>query len=419
MKLSLDWLSDWVDCDLAPQELGARLTMAGFELEAVTPAAPAFSGVVVARILSAERHPQADKLQVCRVDAGQGGEPLQIVCGAPNARAGLVTALAQVGARLPNDLHIKAARLRGVESAGMLCSARELGLSEGHEGILELAADATVGADLRTHLALDDTVLELNVTPNRGDAMSVLGLAREVATLTGRPLGGPDLSPVAASGGAVFPVRVDAVQACPRFLGRVIEGVDNTRPSPTWLRERLRRCGLRPISPVVDVTNYVLLELGQPMHAYDLDRLQRGIHVRHANEGEPLELLDGRRVELATDVLVIADDAGPVGLAGIMGGARTAVQAQTRRVFLEVAAFAPAAIAGRARRFGLTTDASRHGVLAALVSGDRGGLLHHGGGGFVLLHDRGRGGLRHPDREHGEHHLEHPGISTLGHLDTG
>jgi phenylalanyl-tRNA synthetase beta chain len=359
MKLSLDWLGDWVDVRVAPAELGARLTMAGFELEAATPAAPAFSGVVVARIVSAERHPQADKLQVCRVDAGQGGELLQIVCGAPNARAGLLTALAQVGARLPNDVSIKAAKLRGVESAGMLCSARELGLSEGHEGILELPADATPGQDLRACLRLEDTVLELNVTPNRGDAMSVIGLAREVATLTGQALRGPASTPVPASTAVTFPVRLDAAQACPRFLGRAIDGVDNTRSSPTWLRERLRRCGVRSISPVVDVTNYVLLELGQPMHAYDRDRLQQGIHVRHANEAEPLELLDGRRVELAADVLVIADAAGPVGLAGVMGGARTAVQPSSTRVFLEVAFFAPQAIAGRARRFGLTTDASQ------------------------------------------------------------
>jgi phenylalanyl-tRNA synthetase beta chain len=359
MKLSIDWLRDWVDVGLAPAELGARLTMAGFELESATAAAPAFSGVVVAKILAAERHPQADKLQVCRVDAGQGGEPLQVVCGAPNARAGLVTALARVGAALPNDVSIKAAKLRGVESAGMLCSARELGLSEGHEGILELPADGTPGQDLRALLGLDDTVLELNVTPNRGDAMSVLGLAREVATLTGQVLRGPAATPVPASLGTTFPVRLDAAQACPRFLGRAIDGVDNSRASPPWLRERLRRCGVRSISPVVDVTNYVLLELGQPMHAYDRDRLRQGIHVRHANEAEPLELLDGRRVELAADVLVIADGDGPVGLAGIMGGARTAVQPSTTRVFLEVAWFAPQAIAGRARRFGLTTDASQ------------------------------------------------------------
>ena len=358
MKLSIDWLKEWVDCGLAPQDLGARLTMAGFELESLTPAAPAFSGVVVARIVSAECHPQADKLQVCQVDAG-GAAALQIVCGAPNARAGLVTALATLGARLPGDVAIKAAKLRGVESAGMLCSARELGLSEVHEGILELPVDAPVGQDLRAFMALDDSVLELNVTPNRGDAMSMIGLAREVATLSRRPLTGPPLAPVPPSTGHRFPVHVEAAAACPRFLGRCIDGIDNTRPSPPWLRERLRRCGVRSISPVVDVTNYVLLELGQPMHAYDRERLQSAIHVRHANDGEPLELLDGRQVKLASDMLVIADDDGPVGLAGIMGGARTAVQPTTTRVFLEVAFFSPQAIAGRARRFGLTTDASQ------------------------------------------------------------
>ncbi len=358
MKLSLDWLQEWVDCGLAPQELGARLTMAGFELESLTPAAPAFSGVVVARIVSAQRHPQADKLQLCQVDAG-GAAPLLIVCGAPNARAGLYTALATVGATLPGGLAIKAAKLRGVESAGMLCSSRELGLSEGHEGILELASEAPVGQDLRAFLALDDTVLELNVTPNRGDAMSVIGLAREVATLTRRPLTGPPRAPVPPATDQRFPVTVEAAAACPRFLGRCIDGVDNSRASPPWLRERLRRCGVRSISPVVDVTNYVLLELGQPMHAYDRERLQSAIHVRLANEGELLALLDGREVKLAADVLIIADDAGPVGLAGIMGGSRTAVQATTTRVFLEVAFFSPQAMAGRARRFGLTTDASQ------------------------------------------------------------
>ncbi len=358
MKLSLDWLKEWVACDLAPQELGARLTMAGFELESLTAAAPAFTGVLVARILSAERHPQADKLQVCQVEAGEGAT-LQIVCGAPNARAGLVTALARVGAKLPGEVSIKAAKLRGVESAGMLCSSRELGLSEGHEGILELPDDATPGQDLRQYLSLDDHVLELNVTPNRGDAMSVIGLAREVATLCRQPLGGPEHRAVPATIDQAFPVRLDAAAACPRFLGRCIDGIDNSRTSPAWLRERLRRCGVRAISPVVDVTNYLLLELGQPMHAYDRDRLQGGIHVRHANEGEPLELLDGREVKLASDVLVIADGAGSVGLAGIMGGLRTAVQPTTTRVFLETAWFAPQAIAGRARRFGLTTDASQ------------------------------------------------------------
>jgi phenylalanyl-tRNA synthetase beta chain len=358
MKLSMQWLGEWVRCELPPQQLGARLTMAGFELEALTPAAPPFSGVIVAEIIEAVRHPQADKLQVCRVATGSG-EPLQIVCGAANARAGLRTALAQVGALLPGDLAIKAAKLRGVESAGMLCSAKELGLAESSDGIIELPADAPLGTDVRALLALDDVSLELNVTPNRGDAMSVLGLAREVAAITDRPLQGPSFTAVAAAHTECFPVEIAAASACPRFVARVIRGVDNRRTSPLWLRERLRRAGLRSISPVVDVTNHVLLELGQPMHAYDLARLDRGIRVRHAQADEPFELLDGRAVTLSPDMLVIADATGPVGLAGIMGGARTAVQTSTVDVLFEVAWFAPEAIAGRGRRLGLTTDASQ------------------------------------------------------------
>ena len=363
MKIPLHWLRDFVATPGTPQELGDRLTMSGFELEAVAPVAGAFTDVVVAEIVSAEKHPQADKLQVCRVNAG-GGEPLQIVCGAPNARAGLRTALARVGAELPGGLKIKAAKLRGVESAGMLCSTRELALNDAHEGIMELPADAPLGTPLREYLSLDDTVLELNVTPNRGDAMSVLGVAREVAALSGVALG--DAAITKALGGAVaaaststWPVRVEAVSGCPRFLSRVIEGVDNTRTSPLWLRERLRRAGLRSISPVVDVTNYVLTELGQPMHAYDRAKLQREIVVRLAHSGETIELLDGRTVELKPDVLVIADAAGPVGMAGVMGGLRTSVSTSTTDVVFEVAFFTPSAIAGRGRRVGLTTDASQ------------------------------------------------------------
>lgn len=358
MKVSLDWLAEFVAPDCGPRELGDRLTMAGFELEAVTPAAPAFSGVRVAEILEAVPHPQADRLRVCRVSIGQG-EPLQVVCGAPNASVGLRSALATVGAELPGGLAIKAAKLRGVESAGMLCSARELGLAEGHEGILELPPDAPVGASLREYLRLDDTVLELAVTPNRGDAMSVLGIAREVSALAGRALPAPVVAAVSAGVDLRFDQRVEESGACPRFLGRVIEGLDNSRASPPWLQERLRRAGLRSISPVVDVTNYVLQELGQPMHAYDLDRLERGIVVRQARPGERCTLLEGSDVELAPDVLVIADAAGPVALAGVMGGSRTAVSASTRRVFLEAAWFHPDAIAGRGRRYGLTTDASQ------------------------------------------------------------
>jgi phenylalanyl-tRNA synthetase beta chain len=358
MKIPLQWLREWVDVPWPAADLGARLTMAGFELEALEAAAPAFRGVVVGEIVSAEHHPQADKLQVCRVAIG-GGETVQIVCGAANARAGIKSALARVGAELPGGMAIHSARLRGIESSGMLCSARELGLADSSEGILELPAELPTGADLRAALTLDDPILDLAITPNRGDAMSVLGIAREVAALADRPLRGPAPPRIPASTELRHAVHLDAPAACPRFVGRVISGVDNRRASPWWLRERLRRAGQRSISPVVDVSNLVMLELGQPMHAYDRGKLAGDIRVRHAADGETCVLLDGREVPLEHDVLVIADGAGPVGLAGIMGGQRTAVSADTREVFLEVAWFAPDAIAGRGRRYGLTTEAGQ------------------------------------------------------------
>jgi phenylalanyl-tRNA synthetase beta chain len=344
VKLPLSWLREWVElpADWDARELARRLTNSGFEIEAITSAASAFSGVVVARIVSAERHPQADKLQVCQVITGEGASggaggggaeaAVQIVCGAPNARSGLVSALARVGALLPGDLRIGAARLRGVESQGMLCSARELGLAESSDGIIELPDDAPLGADLRAYLDLDDTILEINVTPNRGDAMSVLGIAREVAALTGTALKTPAML-AAALGERVgpfgsadaLPVTLQPGAGAARLLARVLRGLDNTRPSPWWLRERLRRAGLRPISAIVDVTNYVMLELGQPMHAYDLARLRGGLSARHARAGERLRLLDGRELELDAGALVIADDESAIGLAGVMGGERSAI----------------------------------------------------------------------------------------------
>jgi phenylalanyl-tRNA synthetase beta chain len=332
--------------------------MAGFELEALETAAPPFTGVIVAEILEATRHPQADKLQVCKVSTGQG-EPVQIVCGAANARVGLKSALAVVGAKLPGGLDIKAAKLRGIDSQGMLCSAKELGLAETSNGILELSADAPVGTPLREYLSLDESIVELSVTANRGDAMSIVGVAREVAALSGKPLTGPKLEAVAAKIKDTFPVHLDAKAACPKFAGRVIRGVNNRAVTPVWMRERLRRCGVRSISPVVDVTNYVLLELGQPMHAYDLSKLRTEIRVRLATPAEKIMLLDGRTVEAQGDVLLITDADGPVGMAGVMGGERTSVSAETTDVFFEVAYFAPDAIRGRGRRFGLVTDASQ------------------------------------------------------------
>jgi phenylalanyl-tRNA synthetase beta chain len=358
MKVPYSWLADWVDVPWEARELGSRLTMSGFELDALEPAAPPFTQVVVAEIVSAERHPQADKLQVCRVSTGQGSEPLQIVCGAPNARAGLKTALAMVGASLPGGLEIKAAKLRGAESAGMLCSAKELGLSDSSAGIIEFSADAPLGRPVRDYLELDDTVLELNITANRGDAMSIIGIAREVAALAGKKL--KEQPPSAVTGGNPndrFPVFLDAPAACPTFVGCVIRGVNNRATTPLRVRERLRRAGVRSISPVVDVTNYVMLELGQPMHAYDLAKLKGEIRVRLARPGEQITLLDGKTIEASPDVLFITDQEGPVGLAGIMGGQRTAVSAETTDVFFEVAFFTPQAITGRARRWGLLTDA--------------------------------------------------------------
>jgi phenylalanyl-tRNA synthetase beta chain len=399
MKVPYSWLADWVDIPWDAAELGSRLTLAGFELDALEPAAPSFSAVIVAEILSAERHTEADNLQVCQVSVGTG-EPIQIVCGAANARAGLKSALAVVGAKLPGDLNIKAAKLRGVESQGMLASARELGLAETSAGILELPDDAPVGKPLREYLGLDDFVLDLAIGPNRGDAMSVLGIAREVAALTGKGLKGshappplsvsvqapatvgvtaelsfeftgehevietwlspedanPSTAPTAKDSVAV---HLDAPAACPTFVGCVIRGVNNRAATPMWLRERLRRAGVRSISPVVDVTNYVMLEFGQPMHAYDLRKLRGDIRVRMARAGEPITLLDGRTVEAGPDVLLITDDEGPVGLAGIMGGQRTSVSDDTTDVFFEVAYFSPQAIAGRGRRWGLLTDASQ------------------------------------------------------------
>jgi phenylalanyl-tRNA synthetase beta chain len=375
MRLPLCWLRDFVDLPATwdARELARRLTGAGLEIEGISAAAGAFSGVVVGRIVSAARHPQADKLQVCQVVSAKSGAaaaPLTIVCGAANARVGLVSALARVGALLPNGVKIGAAKLRGVESAGMLCSASELGLAESSDGIIELPDDAPLGADLRAYLDLDDAILEVNVTPNRGDAMSVLGIAREVAALTGLALKTPDRLTITAgegtAAGAVwsastdaFPVTLQPGAGAPRLLAQVVRGLDNTRITPLWLRERLRRADLRSISPVVDVTNFVMLELGQPMHAYDLARLTGGLAARNARAGERLRLLDGREIELDAGALVIADDESVVGLAGVMGGERSAITGRTTEIVFEAAWFKPAAIAGRARGHGLQTDASQ------------------------------------------------------------
>jgi phenylalanyl-tRNA synthetase beta chain len=357
MKFSERWLREWVNPPVDTETLVHQLTMAGLEVDGTLPAAPVFCSVVVGQVESVEPHPDADKLSVCRVDVG-APEKLGIVCGAPNVRAGMKAPVALVGGELPGGMKIKRAKLRGVESHGMLCSERELGLGEGHEGLWDLPADAPVGADLRDWLGLDDTVIDVDLTPNRGDCFSVLGIAREVALINGLPLGGPEIAPVAPATSDEFPVEVRAPEACPRFCGRVVRGIRADAQTPLWMTEKLRRAGLRPIHPVVDVTNIVMLELGQPMHGFDLGTLREGIIVRLAEPGERIALLDGREVELESDTLVIADHGGPRAVAGIMGGEDSGVSEQTRDVFFEVAFFAPLAIAGRARRLGLHTDAS-------------------------------------------------------------
>lgn len=357
MRFSEAWLRTWVDPPLSAEELGERLTMAGLELDGIEPAAPPFEGVVVAEVKSVVPHPNADRLRVCEVDAG-ADEPLQVVCGAPNVAVEMRAPLARVGATLPGGLRVKPARLRGVESYGMLCSAQELGLAESAEGLMRLPDDAPIGASLREYLGLDDKVIEVDLTPNRGDCLSISGIAREVATLTAAELHTLQVDPVPPGSERVFGVDVQARQACPHYAGRVIEAVDPTASTPLWMQERLRRSGIRSLGPLVDITNYVMLELGQPMHAFDLDRLHGAIEVRYARVGESLALLDDQELELAPDVLVIADVDRPVALAGVMGGRDSGVDESTRNLFLECAFFSPEVIAGKARRYGRSTDSA-------------------------------------------------------------
>lgn len=355
MKFSEAWLREFVDPDLTTEQLVAQLTMAGLEVDSVTPVAAAFDRVVVGEILEVNRHPDADKLVVCQVNAG--AETLQIVCGAPNARAGVKVPLALVGAEL-GDLKIKKARLRGVESSGMLCSERELGISDRHEGLMELPGDATAGQDIRDYLELDDVTIDLDLTPNRSDCLGMIGLGREAGIIGNLPVNELDIPGVPATIKDTFPVALAAPDACPRFVGRVIRNIDLDAETPLWMREKLRRSGLRSIDPVVDVTNYVMLELGQPMHAYDLDTLTDKIVVRQSRAGEKVTLLDGQDITLGDDTLLITDGSGPIGIAGIMGGLSTSVTDTSKHIFLESAFFAPLAIMGRARSYGLNTDAS-------------------------------------------------------------
>ena len=355
MKFSENWLRQHVRTHASREQLVDTLTAIGLEVEELVPLGEGLDGVVVARIVSCEKHPQADRLQVCQVDAGTGA-PLQIVCGAPNARAGLLAPLAMVGAKL-GDMAIKAAKLRGVESNGMLCSAKELGVDADASGLMELPADAPVGTPLADYLGLPDAAIELKLTPNRADCFSVRGIAYDVAAATGAQVEPMDAEPVPAAGDARLEVELHAGADAPRYVGRVVEGVDAARPTPPWMAERLRRSGIRPLSLPVDITQYVMLELGQPMHAFDRDLLRGPVGVRHARGGESLKLLDGREVSLDPGFLLVTDADRPVALAGIMGGHDTRVTDATRNVFLEAAHFAPAAIIGRGRKLGLHTDA--------------------------------------------------------------
>jgi len=355
MKFSENWLRQHVKTDATRDQLAATLTAIGLEVEAITPLGEALDGVVVARIVSAEKHPEADRLQVCQVDAG--GTLLQIVCGAPNARPGLVAPLATIGTTV-GTLTIKAAQLRGVDSNGMLCSAKELGIDADASGLLELPDDAPIGAPLADYLGLPDAAIELKLTPNRADCFGIRGIAFDVAAACGSEVAPLDAPAVQATSDASLQVVLDAGADAPRYLGRVIEGVDATRPTPSWMAERLRRSGIRPVSVLVDVTQYVMLELGQPMHAFDRDLLTGPVGVRRARKGETLELLDGREVTLDEQFLAITDADRVVALAGVMGGFDTRVTDGTRNVFLESAHFAPDAIIGRSRKLGLHTDAA-------------------------------------------------------------
>ncbi|RIJ00381.1 phenylalanine--tRNA ligase subunit beta [Achromobacter sp. K91] len=360
MQFPESWLRTLVNPAIATDELAHRLTMAGLEVEDTVPAAPAFSGVVVGHIVEIAPHPDADKLRVCKVDDG-AGELLQIVCGAPNAAAGLKVPLARVGAELPGGMKIGVANMRGVQSSGMLCSARELGLSQDHAGLLELPADMTPGQSIREALNLDDTLFTLKMTPNRADCLSILGVAREVAALTGAPLSVPTAVAVPVTLDERLPVKVEAPDLCGRFGGRVIRGVNARAATPEWMKTRLERAGQRSVSALVDISNYVMLELGRPSHVFDLDKIRGDLSVRWAREGETLELLNGQTVTLDSTVGVVVAGDQVESLAGIMGGEATSVTLDTRNIYLEAAFWWPQSLAGRARRYKFSSEASHRG----------------------------------------------------------
>lgn len=358
MKLSYRWLREWVAPRMDARALAERLTLAGLEVGAIEPAAPALDQVVVAKVRAVSPHPNAEKLTVCDVDAGRG-QIVRVVCGAPNVRQGMKAPLALPGALLPGERRIAATAIQGVESAGMLCSAAELGLGDDTSGLLRLEDSARVGAPLVDALDLDDLVLEIDLTPNRGDCLSVAGIAREVAALTGARLNPPPKRRVSVRARQRVGVTLAAKKLCPHYAGRVVRKLDPAARTPSWMRERLRRAGMRSLYPIVDVTNYVMLELGQPMHAFDLNKLRGAIRVRTARDGEALVLLDGTDLIVPAGALVIADDRGPIALAGIMGGESTAVDAETTTVFFESAFFEPSIVARYSRALGLQTESSQ------------------------------------------------------------
>ncbi|ORU94582.1 MAG: phenylalanine--tRNA ligase subunit beta [Cycloclasticus sp. symbiont of Bathymodiolus heckerae] len=356
MLVNEAWLKEFVNYSMPIDELTAKLTMAGLEVDSVEPAAAEFSGVVVGEVLSVEAHPNADKLRLCKVSVGS--ETLDIVCGASNVREGLRIPVATVGAVLPGNFKIKPSKLRGEPSNGMLCSEEELGLADSADGLMELPADAPIGDNIRDYLQLDDTIIEVDLTPNRADCLSIEGVAREIACFTGEALIAQSVGDIAPTIDDVVSVKVDVPEDCPRYLGRVIKGLDRSVPTPIWMQEKLRRCGERSLGPLVDVTNYVLLELGQPLHTFDLNKIDGDIVVRRARSNEILELLNEQKIELDDDVLLIADEHKALAFAGVMGGAQSAVNDETTDIFLECAFFTPISIAGKSRKFGLHTDAS-------------------------------------------------------------
>ena len=357
MKFSENWLREWVNPSVSTADLAEQLSMAGLEVDGVEAVAGDFSGVVIGEVVECGQHPNADKLRVTKINVG-ADELLDIVCGAPNCRQGLKVAVAVVGAVLPGNFKIKKAKLRGEPSFGMLCSFSELGISDDHDGIIELPLDAPIGQDIREYLGLNDKTIEIDLTPNRADCLGIRGVAREVGVLNQADVTEPQIEAVAVTSDAELPIVLNAPDGCPRYLGRVIKNVNVKAQSPLWLTEKLRRCGVRSIDPIVDVTNFVLLELGHPMHAFDLTSIKGGIQVRYASEGEKLVLLDESEAELKPNTLVIADDEKPLAMAGIFGGLHSGVTTETQDILLESAFFNRDAIMGRARQYGLHTDAS-------------------------------------------------------------